>query len=282
MSIAGGLEKSVERALDLDLESFQIFSKNQRQWRAPELDPDEVVKFRKALDSSGLGPVVVHDSYLINLGSPKEDTFERSKKAFSDELFRAESIGAKYLVMHPGSHLKKGEKWGLKRIAEGLDSSIEEYLDSDQGVDEKGKTTTILLENTAGQGTNLGYKMEHLAEIMDLSKYPSMLAVCFDTCHAFTSGIDFTDEASYGETFDRFQGIIGLENLKVFHLNDSKNGLGSRIDRHANLGEGEIGEEAFGLLVNDHRFSMVPLILETPGGEEHYRENLEFLRALKI
>ena len=280
VSIAGGLEKSVERALDLDLQTFQIFSKNQRQWRSPPLKDEDARKFRDSWRESGLGPFVVHDSYLINLGSPKENAFNRSVETFSDELLRAETIGSPYLVMHPGSHLKKGEEWGLKRIAEGLDRSVGSYLDSEMGPDEKGKTTLILLENTAGQGTNLGYEPEQLARIMDLSEHRDMLGICFDTCHAFASGLDISGEESYGEVFDRIDSAIGLDEIKVFHLNDSVKGLGMKVDRHTHIGEGEIGLPGFRMLLNDNRFEDRPMILETPGWDEEDRKNLKVLRSL--
>jgi deoxyribonuclease-4 len=279
VSIAGGIENSIYRAKELECDSFQIFSRNQRQWTAPPMRKEVAEEFKRLLKESEMGPVIVHDSYLINLGSPKENTYKRSVEAFTEEILRAEMLGAVSLVMHPCSHLGKGEGWGLERISAGIDESVNEYMKSDIGPQEKGKTTSILLETTAGQGTNLGYAFEQLAQMIDMSENQDMLAVCFDTCHAFAAGYDISTEQGYYQVMDRFDEVIGLDLLKVFHINDSLKGVGSRVDRHKNIGEGELGETPFRILVTDPRFEKAPMILETPGGDEYYEKNLKLLRS---
>ncbi len=278
VSIAGGIDRSVQRGLDLECETIQIFSKNQRQWTSKPLDPAEVESFRSQLDRSGIRPVVIHDSYLINLGGPKEDMFVRSTEAFSDELFRASVLQAPFLVMHPGSHLGEGEEYGIGRIAEGLDRSWELYEKKKEDEGEGEPDTTVLIETTAGQGTGLGYAFEQIADIIERSSIGEHLAVCYDTCHTFAAGYDISKPEGYGKTFEMFDSVLGLDMLKVFHLNDSKKGAGSRVDRHENIGKGEIGLDAFVRLVNDPAFRDTPMILETPGGDEWYSANLQLLR----
>ncbi len=275
MSIAGGLHLSIDRALDLKLDTLQIFSKNQRQWKAPPLEDEDADAFISAKRASGLYPLVCHDSYLINLGNPQEEPFLRSVDAFADELVRADRLDVDHLVMHPGSHLKSGEEKGLDRIVKGLDlswSSFEEEGDN-------GKVM-VLLETTAGQGTNLGYTFEQLAYIKKNVSFGERVGICFDTCHVYASGYDIKTAEGYDDTMGKFDDVIGLSNLNAFHLNDSIKGLGSRVDRHTHIGEGAIGPEPFGLIVNDGRFEEAPMILETPGGEVYDRKNLSFLRGL--
>ena len=275
MSIAGGLPLSIERAIDLKLDTLQIFSKNQRQWKAPPLKDEEADAFISTMRGSGLYPLVCHDSYLINLGNPREEPFLRSVDAFTDELVRADRLEVDHLVMHPGSPLKSGEEAGLDRIVKGLDLSW-------SGFEEKGDSGKImvLLEATAGQGTNLGYTFEQLARIKESVSFGERVGVCFDTCHVYASGYDIKTPEGYEDTMNRFDDMIGLSNLKAFHLNDSIKGLGSRVDRHTHIGEGTLGPEPFGLIVNDGRFGEIPMILETPGGEVYDRKNLALLRGL--
>jgi len=272
VSISGGVYKAPERGEKLGCESIQIFSKNQMQWKAKPLTPGDSQKFKEELRKTHIKEVVIHDSYLINLGSPDEEKLKKSRDAFLDEMVRAEILGVKYLVFHPGSHMGKGEEIGLKLIAESLNILIDKAKEA--------SNVLLLLETTAGQGSNLGYKFEHLKFIMDQVEKKERLGVCFDTAHAFEAGYDISTEEGYERTFKEFDNIIGLEKLKVFHLNDSKTPLGSHIDRHENIGEGMVGLKAFELLVNDERFKNHPMILETPGGEKYYEYNLKVLRGL--
>ena len=272
VSISGGVYKAPERGKKLGCESIQIFSKNQMQWKAKPLTPEDSQKFKEELRKTRIKEVVVHDSYLINLGSPDGEKLQMSRDAFLDEMIRTEILGVKYLVFHPGSHMGKGEEIGLKLIAESLNILIDKAKEA--------SNVMLLLETTAGQGSNLGYKFEHLKFIMDQVEKKERLGVCFDTAHAFEAGYDISTEEGYERTFKEFDNIIGLEKLKVFHLNDSKTPLGSHIDRHEHIGEGMIGLKAFELLVNDERFKNHPMILETPGGEKYYEYNLKVLRGL--
>ncbi len=275
MSIAGGLHLSIERALDLKLDTLQIFSKNQRQWKAPPLKDEDADAFISARRTSGLYPLVCHDSYLINLGNPQEEPFRRSSDAFTDELMRARRLEVDHLVMHPGSHLGSGEDEGLDRIVKGLDLSWSRF-------EEGGETggAMVLLETTAGQGTNLGDTFEQLTYLRETVSFGERVGVCFDTCHVYASGYDIKTGEGYEETMEKFDDVIGLSNLRAFHLNDSIKGLGSRVDRHTHIGEGALGPEPFGLIVNDGRFEDAPMILETPGGEVYDRKNLALLRGL--
>jgi len=271
VSASGGVEKVIGRGEDLFCEAVQIFSKNQRQWKAPPLTEASVAAFKERWSGSTVKEVVIHDSYLINLAHPENDALEKSRSAMTEEVNRAHRLGVSYLVFHPGSHLNTGEKKGLKTIAQ----SIDFVLDNSDSED-----IVLLLETTAGQGSNLGYTFEQLAEVIDESKYESKLGVCFDTAHTFEAGYDFRTPEGYKKVFDEFNRILGIDRLKVFHLNDSKTDLGTKVDRHENIGKGFIGIKLFELLVNDGRFSGIPMILETPGGEEKFRENLSFLRSL--
>jgi deoxyribonuclease-4 len=271
VSISGGVEKSPSRGEELGCESIQIFSKNQRQWKAPLLSDASVEAFQNALKDSQIRQVVIHDSYLINLASPDPEALKKSREAFLDEMERADRLGVPYLVFHPGSHMKSGEEEGLRRIAESLNVLLDEQ--------QEGKVQ-LLLETTAGQGNHLGYRLEQLAEIISLVERKERMGVCYDTAHGFAAGYDIRTEKAYGETFREFDRVIGLDRLEVFHFNDSKSDLGSRVDRHEHIGKGFLGLEPFRFLVNDPRFQDRPMILETPGGDAHYRENLDVLRSL--
>lgn len=277
MSISGGLELAVERIADVGGTALQIFSRNQRQWKVKPLTDAEIEAFKTARDKWGGYPVSVHDSYLINMASPEDDKRSRSENAFSMEMRRTENLGIEYLVTHPGSHLGKGTEYGIELYARTIDLAIE-----------KSETAmvTVLLENTAGQGTNLGSTFEELAEIMEKSKYPERLGICFDTCHAFAAGHDFRTPETYKSFFERVDTLAGLDKIKFFHLNDSLNTFGSRKDRHTHIGRGEIGPVPFGLLLKDEVFLNVPKVIETPkkssGSDEleDDRINLRVLREL--
>ncbi len=273
MSIAGGLHLAFARIQEVQGEALQIFTSNQRQWRTIPLTPEMVADFQQHWEKNGHMPVAAHDSYLINLAAPDSDQLEKSVGAFADELRRAATLGIPFLITHPGSHLGRGSDVGLERFVGNLDRAITRSKVSE---------VKILLETTAGQGTNLGSSFEQIACILSQSTYGDGLGVCFDTAHAFAAGYDIRTLETYEETFSRFDRIIGLERLEFFHINDSKRPLGSRVDRHEHIGKGEIGLSAFRLLLNDPRFQQHPMVLETPKGKDlkEDKENLRVLRSL--
>jgi deoxyribonuclease-4 len=272
MSIEGGLHMAFERISKVGGESLQIFSKNQRQWRALPLSPVDIESFLQAWDEWGKGPVAVHDSYLINLANPDTEKAGRAVGAFADEIKRTAQLHIPYLIMHPGSHVSAGTEEGLRQLTTNLDRAFEE-----SGVS---NSVMVLLETTAGQGTGLGSSFEELAQVISQSKYPRRLGVCFDTCHAFAAGYDISTKEGYSKTFDAFDAIIGLVRLKFFHLNDSKRELGSQVDRHEHIGKGKIGLEGFRLLMNDPRFADHPMILETPK-EKDLKDDIKNLKLLR-
>lgn len=273
MSIAGGIDKAPLRGETVGCKVIQIFTKSSNQWKARELDDEEIERFKANLSKAKISSVIAHDSYLINLASPNKELKERSFNAFLEEMDRCRRLGIRYLVMHPGAHTGAGEEEGIKTISDQLDK----LLDLSEGWD-----VDITLETTAGQGTNLGYKFEHLAAIMDNVKKKGRLKVCFDTCHTFAAGYNISTEEGYAETMAQFDSLIGLDSLVAFHINDSKKGLGSRVDRHEHLGKGTLGEASFRFIMNDPRFVNTPKILETPKGKEMEEDiiNLAFLRGL--
>jgi len=256
VSASGGVENAPVNAHAIGAKAFALFTKNQRQWFSKPLTEKNIHLFRENCEKYGYGPhqILPHDSYLINLGHPEKEPLEKSRAAFLDELQRCEQLGLDRLNFHPGSHLKKiTEEASLDSIAE----SINWALDKTQGV-------TAVIENTAGQGTNLGFRSEHLAYIIDRVEDKSRVGVCIDTCHTYTSGYDIKTEAGYHNTFANFGSIVGFQYLKGMHLNDSKKELASRVDRHDNIGKGFIGLDLFRWIMNDPRFNNIPLILETP------------------
>ncbi|MCJ2165617.1 MULTISPECIES: deoxyribonuclease IV [unclassified Pseudodesulfovibrio] len=273
MSIAGGLYMAFERIGKVGGTALQIFTRNQRQWKVPDLTAYDIELFSMAWQQWGDYPVAAHDSYLINLASNNPDLLNRSTLAFAEELRRIEALSVPYLVTHPGSHLGDGVEAGIERYAANLDAAIEKS-GSERGM--------VLLETTAGQGTNLGSTFEELAAVIALSAHPDRLGVCYDTCHTFAAGYDIRTPEAYAETFAAFDRIIGLDRLKFFHLNDTKNEFGSRKDRHEHIGQGEIGQEGFRNLMRDLRFADIPKTLETPKDDdlEDDIRNLDLLRGL--
>jgi deoxyribonuclease-4 len=273
VSIAGGIDRAVLTARDVGCEALQIFVKSSNQWRAAPFREGEVERFRSNLETTGLGPVVAHDSYLINLCSPDDALWEKSVGAFELELDRCEALGIPFLVTHPGSHLGSGEEAGLARLARAIDRVHSRRPE--------GKVK-ILLETTAGQGSGLGHRFEHLSAVLRKVDNPSRVGVCLDTCHIFAAGYDIRTPRGYRETLERFESEIGLGKLMAIHLNDSKRELGSRVDRHQQIGKGHLGVEAFRFLVNDPRLVEVPMVLETPKGPDYAedRVNLALLRSL--
>lgn len=255
VSASGGVDQAVIRAHELQATAFALFTKNQRQWKAAPLPADVVDKFKSTCAQYGFGPgqILPHDSYLINLGHPLTESLEKSRNAFLDEMQRCEQLGLTLLNFHPGSHLQQiDEDKCLARIAE----SINIVLDKTKGV-------TAVIENTAGQGSNLGFKFEHLAAIIDGVEDKSRVGVCIDTCHAFAAGYDLRTEKHCEQTFKQLGDIVGFNYLRGMHLNDAKSEFNSRVDRHHSLGEGNIGNRVFSYIMRDPRFDNIPLILET-------------------
>lgn len=271
VSASGGVENAPLNAHKIGATAFALFTKNQKQWSAPPLSEQAIGKFKSYCREFGYEPyqILPHDSYLINLGHPQKEGLDKSRLAFVDEMQRCEQLGLDRLNFHPGSHLKEiSEDDCLKRIAESINIAL-------------GETTgvTAVIENTAGQGTNMGYRFEHLKQIIDMVDDKSRVGVCIDTCHAFTSGYDLRTREAFEETFRQFDQIIGFGYLKGIHLNDSKKDLATRVDRHDNIGSGFIGNNLFGFIMADSRFDNMPLILETPL-EEKWPEEIRMLKEL--
>jgi deoxyribonuclease IV len=255
LSIAGGLPRAVDRAVASKCEALQIFTKSAGQWRARPIPAEEIALFRKRVRDTGIRPVVAHNSYLINLASANDALRVQSMAALGEELDRAEALGLDGLVMHPGSYTNSSEQQGLDLIADGLRVLLKARPRA---------RTKVLLEHTAGQGTNLGHRFEHLAYIIDRLNQSRRIGVCLDTCHLLTAGYDMCSDAGYEATFEEFDRLVGLDRIKVFHLNDSKRPCGSRVDRHEHIGKGCLGLDPFRRLLNDPRFSSLPMLLETP------------------
>ncbi len=274
MSIAGGHALAIDRATAFGMTACQIFTKNANQWAAKPIEADAAAQFQSRVAESDVAFVVAHDSYLINLASPDDALWERSSAAFDDELSRCDQLGVGCLVTHPGAHMGSGVDTGVRRVATALNRIFDEQPQRD---------VTVLLETTAGQGSTLGRSFEELAAILELVEDQSRIGVCLDTCHVFAAGYEIRDVDGYAATMQAFDDIIGLDRLKVVHLNDSKKGLGAHVDRHTHIGEGEIGLDAFRHLFNDDRFAQLPGILETPKDDtgDDDRRNMETLRDLR-
>ena len=254
ISAAGELYKAIERAASIDCSVFQMFTKSNRSWFDKPITEQAAQQFKKTLAATpSIKSVVVHSSYLINIGSPEADKAEQSTKALLDEVHRCHQLGIKLLVLHPGSHLKSGEEGSIKRIAAALDTVLEQS-----------EEVSIVLETMAGQGTNLGYTFEQLAAIRQQATHKRRISFCLDTCHVFSAGYDITTPEGYEKTITAFDTIIGLEHLTAIHLNDSQKGLASKVDRHAPLGTGRIPLATFSLIMNDKRLAEIPKLLETP------------------
>src|ERR1700730_9484864 len=269
MSVAGGLPRAVERAVAHRCEAFQIFSKNANQWRGRDVPAAEIREFRAKVKAAGLHPVVSHASYLINLATAHAPLRAQSLAAMADELDRAEALGLQGVVLHPGCYTAGSEAAGLDFIADGL---LELFAARRRG------KTLIILEHTAGQGTSLGATFEQIAYIIARMKDHPRIGVCLDTCHLLASGYDIASAEGYGGTFTLFEQLIGVDRLKVIHLNDSKRPLGSRVDRHEHIGQGMVGLEAFRRLVNDRRVHGVPMLLEAPKEEGRSPSKIEIDR----
>lgn len=274
MSIAGGVDKALLRGKEVGCDTIQIFTKNNNQWRAKPLTDEETSGYHKSQEALSIWPVVAHTGYLVNVASPKKQLYRKSLEALRIEVHRAGALKIPYLVMHPGAHLGAGESEGIKRVVEALETICEDTEDS---------PVSICLETTAGQGTNLGYHFEHLAAIREGVKQRRRIGVCVDTCHLFAAGYEIRGREQYEQTMRQLDDVVGLEIVKCIHLNDSQRELASRVDRHAHIGQGHIGLEGFRLLVNDPRLRHIPMILETPKGDNPIaadRHNLAVLRSL--
>ena len=275
MSIAGGYYRAVELAHEAGCDCVQLFTKNNNQWRAKELTDEDAEKFQQALATTGVMHPIAHDSYLINLASPDDALWTRSVEAFQVELLRAEKLGIGYVVAHPGAYTTSTEEAGIARIVAALDT-VHRQTD--------GIRARALLENTAGQGSNLGWRFEHLAAIIAGAAQGDKLGVCIDTCHTFAAGYPLETRSDYEATIDELDRVVGLARVKAIHANDSKQPLGSRVDRHEHIGRGKLGLEPFRHLLNDPRFADTPMYLETAkeqeDGEEMDVVNLRTLRAL--
>ncbi len=268
VSAAGGVENAPVNAHSIGATAFALFTKNQRQWEAPPLTQKSIDTFKANCEKYGYTPaqILPHDSYLINLGNPDRDALEKSRNAFLDEMVRCQQLGLDRLNFHPGSHLNKiSEEESLLLIADSINMALERT----QGV-------TAVIENTSGQGSNLGYTFEQIRFIIDHVNDQSRVGVCIDTCHAFTAGYDISTPEAFAKTFSHFDRVIGFKFLKGIHLNDTKKGLGSRVDRHENIGDGLLGIEPFRLIMTDPRFNAIPIILETPE-ESRWAEEIKML-----
>lgn len=271
VSISGGVENAPLNAAAIGARAFALFTKNQRQWKTPPLTAASIDAFRKNCEDGGfeMRHILPHDSYLINLGNPDPDKLQRSREAFTDEMRRARSLGLELLNFHPGSHLNEiGVDGCLRHIAD----SINIALDETSGV-------TAVIENTAGQGTNLGSRFEHLAALIEMTEDKTRVGVCLDTCHLFAAGYDLATAEAARETFREFDRVVGMRYLRGMHLNDALKPLGSRVDRHACVGKGEIGMDAFRLIMQSPEFEEIPLILETPDSDG-WAEEIRILYGL--
>ncbi|NOZ61507.1 MAG: deoxyribonuclease IV [Calditrichaeota bacterium] len=272
VSVAAGVHLAPQRGQEIGCTAIQIFTRNQRQWTSPPLSDDEVGQYFESLKNTDIRSVVAHSSYLINLASPDKNQLQKSRESFILELDRAERLKLDGYIFHPGAHKGAGEKSGMKRVTEQLNLILAERPDH---------KTKILLETTAGQGTSLGHSFEQLAEMISGTTQPERLGVCLDTCHIFAAGYDFRRREQYEKMMADFDRIIGLNKLAAIHVNDSKTGFGSHVDRHELIGKGEIGLQAFAFIMNDQRLGQVPKIIELPGGPNSDRENLRILKGLR-
>ncbi|MBU1340293.1 MAG: deoxyribonuclease IV [Proteobacteria bacterium] len=271
VSTNGGTQNAPQNANRIGAKAFAMFTRNQRQWTSPLLTDKTIIQFKKNCKAAGFNPrhILPHDSYLINLGHPEEDALEKSRTAFLDEMQRCEHLGLQYLNFHPGSHLGKMDPdHCLERIAE----SINRVLNQTTGV-------TAVIENTAGQGTNMGYRFEHLARIIGNVHDKSRVGICLDTCHTYSAGYDIKTAKAFENTLQEFDTLVGISYLKAMHLNDSKKIFGSRVDRHESIGKGSLGIEPFKFIMNDARFDNIPMVLETPD-QSLWEEEIRLLYGL--
>jgi deoxyribonuclease-4 len=273
MSTNGGVHSAFARGVSIGCTTMQVFVKNNNQWHARPFSGEDIQTYKTRGAKARIGPVVAHAAYLINLCAGNASVLRKSRTAFIDELQRCEALGITALIFHPGAHVGAGEKDGIKRIAESLN------LVHDQTRDVRVLST---LESTAGQGSALGYRFEHLREIIELVEEKRRMAVCLDTCHVFAAGYDIRTQTGWEKTMEEFVDVVGIHRLVAVHVNDSKKALGSRVDRHEHIGKGQIGLEGFRAMMNDPRLDNIPKILETPKSEDMHEdiENMNVLRSL--
>ncbi len=271
VSTAGGIHNSIKNGDELKCDAIQIFLSNPNRWESKPPTTEVFEAFQTAWSDSPILDVIVHDIHLSNLASPKKDVLKKSREQFKNLMELAHKVGIHHIVTHLGAHLGEGEEYGLKKLSDSFDLLFETADAPD---------ILVLLETTAGQGTNLGYTFEHLRDVIAMSKYPDRFGVCIDTCHIFAAGYDIRTETDCDSTFEEFDRTIGLERLKAFHINDAKSEYQSRVDRHEHIGEGNIGTTAFTYILNDSRFSNTPLIIETPKMNTMHGKNLATLRSL--
>ena len=270
-SISGGVFNAIERGQTATCDTIQMFNKSNSQWRAKKIEQAELDKYFEKIKETGVTVATSHSSYLINIASPVKELNEKSYNALKEEMERCEMLKIPNLVMHPGSHVGTGEEGGIKRIIKNLNKLFKEL---------KNNNVCLLLETTAGQGSNLGYTFEQIGEMIEGVKVQDHIGVCLDTCHIFAAGYPISDPKEYKKTMKKFDDIIGIDKLKIIHMNDSKKEFGSRRDRHEHIGKGHIGIEAFRNIVNDKRLKKIPMILETPK-EEELKEDIENLKVLR-
>jgi len=271
VSISGGLYKCFQRGEEIGADAIQIFTKNATQWKAKTLTDSDIERFRLTWKNSKIKKVIAHGSYLINLAHPGKDEWRKAVDAFQEEIERVEKLEIPWLVMHPGSAHGSSDEDAIKRISDALNESFDRT---------KGYKSGVLVETMSGQGSGIGWRFEHLKKIMELVRDKERIGVCVDTAHIFAAGYNLSTKSGYMKVFREFSNIIGLSRLKAIHLNESMKQCCSRIDRHANIGDGEIGLDAFRFIVNDKRFTSIPMILETPGGDVMFKRNLKILRSL--
>jgi len=273
MSIAGGVDRALERGASIGCDTIQIFLKSNMQWHGRKSTAAEILRFKERQRETKILPVFAHSSYLVNLAATSATFLQMSIAAMIDEIQRADVIGVPFIVMHPGAHMRAGELQGLRQIVGSLNAIFRATKQS---------RVRIALETTAGQGTNLGYRFEHLAEILSRAANPNRLAVCIDTCHLHAAGYDIRTPRAYRKTMKEFDLIVGSKQVVAFHLNDSKTPLGSRVDRHAHIGKGKIGLSAFRCVLQDPRWRTLPMVLETPKSDDLHEDvsNLHVLKRL--
>jgi len=271
MSVAGGVSQGLVRARKIKIDAVQIFTKNNNRWFDKPLDPDEIERFRVGARDFERANLFSHACYLINLASADPELHKKSMASMRDELVRAEALGLSWVVLHPGAHMGQGEDVGLERVAASLRTLLQQT---------RGFKSGILLETTAGQGTSLGHRFEHLATLRRKARARTRLGICIDTCHLLAAGYEIRDREGYRRTMRELDRTVGIQHVHAIHINDSKKPLGSRVDRHAHIGEGEIGTRGFQWLLNDPRFRHLPMVLETPKGPE-MKEDVRNLRRLK-